>query len=820
MKFKQITKKEISSYKGKVYDLTVEDAHSYNIDGLIVHNSGAGSLVNYALNITQVNPMKYDLIFDRFLNADRGHLPDIDSDFCIFKGSQVFEHLNKLYGKDHCCNIITFSNLQARAIIKDVSRAFEVPISEVNAITKFVPKDGKDFKEFKELLEIKELKAFFAKHQGVFQHCEKLYGAPRHHSQHPAGICVTPMPITDLMPVEEATPTPNGFVGLMAQFEKENVETAGAVKLDILRLKNISALYNQMEVLKKVYKVDMKLEDIPMDDKKSWDLICSCDTMGIFQMSSPIGKDIIRKIKPRNIEELSAVNAFVRPGTSGLDEYCAAKKDPSKIRKFHPILDKHLAVTMGGIVYQEQIMSLISELLGVSFGKADIYRRALEKPNKKGNVELVKEFEEKSVTEGVKRGIDRKACEDIRKAILDNCAYLFNKSHSIAYSFISYWTAWVKANYPLVFYVSLFNTESVDSLQECMKEAKRHGIVIAPPDISKSKYESIIEDIDNNVIRMGLKCVKGIGEKAVEDLVPNQPFANFQEFFLKNKGGKGGGKAVVEAGIDIGAFENIALIVNQNLIDYEDIGTLTIKQHDENTVAVYMNREQQEIWYKQYLECKSSKAVPNYAIPQDLIKGKYLEKFGDDLIYEKDGTLVIPSPMLEQFGFKEDVVLSYKTRKKPKGILKEEKAEIKLTKEEIAFEKAYDDIVNLKENKISQYLKEMEKFALTFIPHPLEDKLKNLPPFDSIPDGRITRTAGIITNIINRQTKKGKDFKNVVIQTPRETIRLTVWDNIYQRNKKEIFVNAIVKVTGRKGFGGITVDTIDLCASTYKNSTN
>jgi DNA polymerase III alpha subunit len=193
------------------------------------------------------------------------------------------------------------------------------------------------------------------------------------------------------------------------------------------------------------------------------------------------------------------------------------------------------------------------------------------------NVELVKEFEEKSVIEGVKRGIDKKACEDIRKAILDNCAYLFNKSHSIAYSFISYWTAWVKGNYPLVFYVSLFNTESVDSLQECMKEAKRHGIIIAPPDISKSQYESTIEDIDNKVIRMGLKCVKGIGEKAVEDLVPNQPFASFQEFFLKNKGGKGGGKAVVEAGIDIGAFENISLIVSQDLIK-DDIGTLKIKE--------------------------------------------------------------------------------------------------------------------------------------------------------------------------------------------------------------------------------------------------
>lgn len=816
MKFKQITKKEISSYKGKVYDLTVEDAHSYNIEGLIVHNSGAGSLVNYALDITQVNPMKYDLIFDRFLNADRGHLPDIDSDFCIFKGSQVFEHLNKLYGKEHCCNIITFSNLQARAIIKDVSRAFEVPISEVNAITKFVPKDGKDFKEFKELLEIKELKAFFLKHQGVFHHCEKLYGAPRHHSQHPAGICVTPMPITDLMPVEEATPTPNGFVGLMAQFEKENVETAGAVKLDILRLKNISALYNQMEVLKKVYNVDMRLEDIPMDDKVAWDLICSCDTMGIFQMSSPIGKDIIRKIQPRNIEELSAVNAFVRPGTSGLDEYCMAKKDPSKIRRFHPILDKHLEVTMGGIVYQEQIMSLISELLGVSFGKADIYRRALEKPNKKGNVELVKEFEEKSVIEGVKRGIDKKACEDIRKAILDNCAYLFNKSHSIAYSFISYWTAWVKGNYPLVFYVSLFNTESVDSLQECMKEAKRHGIIIAPPDISKSQYESTIEDIDNKVIRMGLKCVKGIGEKAVEDLVPNQPFASFQEFFLKNKGGKGGGKAVVEAGIDIGAFENISLIVSQDLIK-DDIGTLKIKQHDENTVAVYMNREQQEIWYKQYLECKSSKSVPNYAISQEEFVGGSFDNFDDDPVVEKDGTIIVPATMLEQFGFKEENVLALKTRKKPKGILKAENAVVKLSKEEIAFSKVYDKIVALKENKIAQYIKEMDKFAITFIKHPLEDKLKNLPSFDTIADGKLTRTAGIITSIVNRKTKTGKDFKNIMLQTPKETIKLTMWDNIYRRNQNFVVVNSIVKVIGKKGFGGLTVDEIEHCDS-FKTS--
>lgn len=224
MKFRQITDTNVYHYQGKVFDLTVDRAHSYNVNDFVVHNSGAGSLVNYALGITQVNPMDYDLIFERFLNPDRGHLPDIDSDFGPTRGSEVFEHLNELYGKENCCNIITFSNLQARAIIKDVCRCFEVPLNEVNAATKVVPKD---IHSFDELLEIAELKEFFDKHKGVYQHCAKLYGAPRHHSQHPAGICVLPFPVTDILPVENATPTIHNMVGLMSQYEKENVELVG-----------------------------------------------------------------------------------------------------------------------------------------------------------------------------------------------------------------------------------------------------------------------------------------------------------------------------------------------------------------------------------------------------------------------------------------------------------------------------------------------------------------------------------------------------------------------------------------------------------------
>ena len=197
------------------------------------------------------------------------------------------------------------------------------------------------------------------------------------------------------------------------------------VKLDVLRLINIESLYGQVDLVKKEYGLDLKLSDIPLDDENAWDLIDSCDTMGIFQMEGAIGKNIIKQINPRNIEELSAVNAFVRPGTSGLESYCEVKKDLSKITKYHPKFDKWLEPTYGAIIYQEQLLGLISEMMGISFGKADIYRRALEKPNKKGNKELVDDF----VQNGVQRGIEKEAGERIQKAIIDNAGYLFNKSH-------------------------------------------------------------------------------------------------------------------------------------------------------------------------------------------------------------------------------------------------------------------------------------------------------------------------------------------------------------------------------------------------------
>lgn len=377
---------------------------------------------------------------------------------------------------------------------------------------------------------------------------------------------------------------------------------------------------------------------------------------------------------------------------------------------------------------------------------------------------------------------------------------------SIAYSYISYWTAYIKANFPLVFYISLFNTEPVSKLQDCIQEAKKHGIKIEPPDMSKSKFESTIEDKENMVIRMGLNCVKGVGEKAVNEIVPNQPYNDFHDYF--ERAGKGAGKGVVEAGIKIGAFESISLVVDKTFVKDNILKT---EENDENTVKVYMNRAQQLIWYNSYLENKSKKSIPNYAIPKDDLSGQIQMKFADDfenesIVIEKDDTIIIPENHLEEFELKLDDVSKYKTRKKPKGMFKVTKDARKIPPEENAFKLAYKDICSCKENRIQEYLDDMNSFELSFIPHPFEKANHLIPLLDTVEDGKRVRTAGIIVDIITRQTKKGKPFYNVVLQTPREKQRLTVWSNIFIQNKELLQKNSLVKVIGTKGFGGLTAE--------------
>ena len=732
---------------------------------------------------------------------------DIDSDFCIKRGSEVFDHLNEKYGKEHCCNIITFNNLQARAIIKDVARVFEVPPADVNVITKFVPNDpANPIKDFSSLRQIPEIEAFFQAHKGIYEHCNRLFGLPRHHSQHPAGVCVTPMPITDVLPVGLAKPTAAGLVHNLSQFEKDQTEQAGAVKLDILKLTTITILYEQIDTLKRDYGLDIKLTDIPLDDGPAWDLICSGDTLGIFQMESPIGKDVIAKVQPRDIEELSAVNAFVRPGTSGLEEYCLAKRDPTKVRKFHPEVDKLLDATKGGIIYQENVMELIALLLSVSFGKADIYRRALEKPNKGGNAKLVDEFKKMAIANGTKIGIPKSVCEAVRDTIVENCGYLFNKSHAVSYSFITYWTAWVKANYPVVFYCSLFNNEKVSKLPDCINEAKKHGITVLPPSIGCSRYPAVISDRTAGVIRMGLASIKGVGEKAVDALLEFQPFSDLEDYLTRAKG-KGSGKAVVEASATIGALDELPLVIPKVDVDGLDLSAFKVDDVGDE-VHVFMHREQIARWYEFYQVCKKPKSIANYLVTTADVKGKYLDAFPDgELVFEKSGDLVVPETELERFGLTLADVSERKTRCKPKGIFKVVKPDRALSKPVEAFVDNVAELSAVNFDQVASYLRDIDRFEISFINHPLESMMHAIDILENVEDGHELTTAGIVINHIKRTSARGNVFWNVIIQTPREKIRLTVWNDMFKANEKILGIGSIVMTRGTKGFGGVTAAT-------------
>ena len=442
MKFRRIKKKEIFHYKGDVYDLEVRDQHSYNVDKLIVHNSGAGSLLNYALDVTQVDPMKYDLIFERFLNPARTYkddqgethlvIPDIDQDFSDKRSDEIYDFINQHWGQEHCCNIATFQNLKIKAVIKDVARVYEIEPQEANNITKLITND---MKTFDDILVIPEIKEFFDRYPDILKYSKVFANLPRSVSQHPAGIVVLPneLSVTDIIPVKSSKPTDTGNTWDCSQYCKEEVDLLGGIKYDILRLKNIDIIVEELKMINQYYNKNYTQMSIPLNDKKTWDFICEAAYLkGIFQMDGAAAQPVIKKIQPQDMESLSAVNAFIRPGTSGLDEYVEGKKDPEKIRLMgYKPFDDVLAPTMGGIVYQEQVMSLISILFNISFGESDIYRRALEKPDKKKNKDRAQYFYDNAERIGLENGIPKEACQKVTKAIIDNSAYLFNKSHSI-----------------------------------------------------------------------------------------------------------------------------------------------------------------------------------------------------------------------------------------------------------------------------------------------------------------------------------------------------------------------------------------------------
>jgi DNA polymerase-3 subunit alpha len=516
--------------------------------------SAAGSLVAYCLGITKLDPMKYDLLFERFLNVDRATMPDVDVDFCKDRREEIINYIVSKYGKDKVAQIITFGSMNARAVIKDVARALEIPYSEADKITKLIPnnvtiKDALEIepilkKMYKESPRIKEL----------IDYSISLEKLPRHTGIHAAGVVIADKPLLQYMPLHRGE---NGEV--VTQFPMKVVEKLGLIKFDLLGLKTLTMIKNVIENIKKVHNVEIDLDNLPLDDPKVYELLSTGDTTGVFQLESTGMKQLLRKLKPTTFEDIIAAVALYRPGPlgSGMDkEFIARKHGHVKIEYEIPELEEILKDTYGVIVYQEQVMLIATKIADFTKGEADTLRKAM---SKKLTAELEK-LETDFVERAVKKGYERPKVQKLFDQIKKFGEYGFNKSHSAAYALITYQTAYLKAHYPLEFIASLLTSEinDPDKVVKHINECRERGIEILPPDINESEENFTVTP--DGKIRFGLGAIKNVGISAIEAIKEeknkNGRFKSFVDF-IERVGGSKVNRKVIESLIKSGALDSL-----------------------------------------------------------------------------------------------------------------------------------------------------------------------------------------------------------------------------------------------------------------------
>ena len=556
-----------SEYKERIeYELGVIDTMGYNDYFLIVwdfinfaksskipvgpgRGSGAGSLVAFLLGITDVDSIKFDLLFERFLNIERVSMPDIDTDFCYERRDEVIEYVKRKYGQDHVAQIVTFGTMAAKAAIKDVGRVLEIPYNDVDLISKLIPR-YLNVTLKGALDEVQELKTLYNNDNNIkklFDTAMALEGMPRHASTHAAGVVITDKPIVDYLPL--AT---NGGVAV-TQYDMDTVAKLGLLKFDFLALRYLTIISDTEKIIRKRVP-DFDIERVPLDDKKTYSFISSGKTDGVFQLESAGMKQVLIKLQPESIEDIIATIALYRPGPmDSIPDYIERRHDKSKIAYKTPLVEPILRSTYGCIVYQEQVMQIFSKVAGYSYGRADIVRRAM---SKKKLDELMKE-REIFIGGAIKNGVDKDIAIELFDEMESFAKYAFNKSHAAAYAFISYRTAYLKANYPKEYYASLITSVlgSTDKMTEYIDECGKVGIRVLPPNIN---YSDVNFSVENNDIRFGLLALKNVGVSFISSIVEernrNGLFESFDDFVYRLKDSDIN-KRQVEALIKAGAFD-------------------------------------------------------------------------------------------------------------------------------------------------------------------------------------------------------------------------------------------------------------------------
>jgi DNA polymerase-3 subunit alpha len=474
--------------------------------------SAAGSLAAYCMRITDIDPMQYDLLFERFLNPERVSMPDIDIDFCFRSRERVIEYVTEKYGRPNVAQIITFGTMAARAVIRDVGRGLEVPYADVDRIAKLVPQQpGQEITIERALAEVPALRQAVDSDPRVKQMVEvaqRLEGLVRHASTHAAGVVIAPRPIVEYAPLYKGSDD-----AITTQFAMGDIEEIGLLKMDFLGLKTLTLIADAVASIEAQEGLRPDIDHLPIDDPLVYELFGRARTAGIFQFESEGMKDILRRLKPERFEDLVALNALYRPGPIGgglIDDFIKRRHGKVKVEYPHPLLEPVLRETYGVIVYQEQVMQIASRMAGYSLGEADILRRAMGKKKK----EVMAAERQKFLAGASANGVRSQDATKVFELMEFFAGYGFNKSHSAAYALVAYQTAWLKAHYPVHFMAGLLTTEqgNTDKLVRYVNECREMGIEVLPPDVNHSGLDFTVE---GSKVRFGLAAIKNAGEAAV-----------------------------------------------------------------------------------------------------------------------------------------------------------------------------------------------------------------------------------------------------------------------------------------------------------------
>ncbi len=545
------------------YFLIVQDVVNWaKNQGIVVgpgRGSAAGSIVSYLLNITNIDPLKYNLLFERFLNPERISMPDIDMDFADTRRDEVVAYVTQKYGADHVAQIITFGTMAARAAIRDAGRALGYPYSFCDQLSKMIP-FGFSLKDALERVpELSQSYDTDDQTKKLIDIAKKLEGVARHASTHACGIVITKNSLDFYTPRQFAPQDENAIV---SQYEMHSIEALGLLKMDFLGLKNLTTIETTLNLIKNLHGIKLNIDNIPLDDKKTFELFRKANTVGVFQLESSGMRKYLQKLKPNDMEDIIAMVALYRPGPMELiPEYIARKHEEKQIHYAHPKLEPILKNTYGIAVYQEQLMQIAKDLAGFTMSEADVLRKAVGKKIRK----LLEQQADKMIEGMIKNGVEKETAQGIWDSIEPFAQYGFNRSHATCYALIAYQTAYLKANYPEEFLTSLMQAEQkdLDRINILIDEAKKTGIQVLPPDINESFDNFTL--IPPKFIRFGLAAVKNVGHNVVSAIVAerkqNGPYKTMADFLIRLSPKTGEStiinKKSLESLIRAGAFDTL-----------------------------------------------------------------------------------------------------------------------------------------------------------------------------------------------------------------------------------------------------------------------